>query len=148
MIHAPNYANSLRCIAQHLQTYGVDIFQLSTDRDVFLVEYLDPQPPYLKILNSELSAAQIEILSRHGESKRRYSKSEFRFDSFPEILRAAGRYVDTKRAELRRIKNCSAESGQVELEYQTRAGELRSEILDTSVLRDRRLDVQKTQPDF
>ena len=136
MIHVPNYANALRCIAQVLQSYSVDIFQLSTDGDGFLVEYLDPNPPYRDILKLEFSAPRIEVLDRDGETKRRHTKSDFRFDSFPETLRAAGRYVDSKRAQLRGLKNSSAECGELEIEYQTRAGELRSEILDTSSLRE------------
>jgi hypothetical protein len=136
MIYVPNYAQALRCIAQALQSYEIDTFQLSAEGDGFLVEYLDPSPPHLNILKLEFSAARIEILDREGKSKRRNTKSDFRFDSFPEMLRAAGRYMDSKRAELRRVKNCSAESGEVELEYQTREGELKSEILDTSSLRE------------
>jgi hypothetical protein len=135
MIHVPNYANALRCIAQTLQTYGVDIFQVSAGADGFVVEYLDPNAPYRDILKLEISTARIEILDREGESKRRNSKSEFRFDSFPETLRAAGRYVDSQRAELRRLKNC-VEDGELEIEYQTRQGELRSETLDITCLRE------------
>jgi hypothetical protein len=137
MIYVPNYANALRCIAQALQSYGVDIFQLSADGDGFLVEYLDPNPPYRDILKLEFSASRIEVLDRDGETKRRrHIKSDFRFDSFPETLRAAGRYVDSKRAQLRGLKSSSAECSELEIEYQTRAGELRSEILDTSSLRE------------
>jgi hypothetical protein len=137
MIYVPNYANALRCIAQALQSYGVDIFQLSADGDGFLVEYLDPDPPYRDILKLEFSASRIEVLDRDGETKRRrHTKSDFRFDSFPETLRAAGRYVDSKRAQLRGLKSSSAECSELEIEYQTRAGELRSEILDTSSLRE------------
>ena len=136
MIHLPNYANALRCIAQVLQSNDVDIFQLSSGGDGLLVEYLDPNPPYLNILKLEFSPARIEILNREGESKRRHTKSMFRFDSVSETLRAAGRYLDSKRAELLRLKNSSDEGAELELEYRTRDGKLHSEILGTSSLRE------------
>ena len=136
MIHVPIYAVALRCIAQSLQSCNVDIFQLSTIGEGFVVEYLDPKPPYRNILRREFSAASIEILDREGQAKRRGGKSEFRFDSFPETLRAVGRYVDSKRVSLRRLKDCSIELDQLALEYQTRDGSLQSEILDIRSIRE------------
>jgi hypothetical protein len=136
MMHVPIYANALRCIAQALQSDSIDIFQLSAVGEGYVVEYLDPNPPYLNILRLEFSAARIEILDREGRAKRRDSKSDFRFDSLPESLRAVGRYVDSRRVLLRRLRNGSAELDQVVLEYQTRDGSLQSEILDTRSIRE------------
>ena len=145
MFYLPNYASALRCIGQALQSHNVDVFELIADADGFLVNCGDPNPPHTNILKLEFSPDRIEILDREGQSLRHQTKSAFRFDNLPEILRAAGKYVDGKRGELRRLNNCcsSFEAGDIELEYQTRSGEMRSETLAMNAIRDIAVNMYK-----
>ena len=105
MLYIPNYASALRCVGQALERQNIDIFELITDGDGFVVRCPDPKPPYTAILRLNYSADTITILDREGQAQRRQTKSQFRFDSLPQILRATGRYVDTKRAQLLRLNN-------------------------------------------
>ena len=55
----------------------------------------------------------------------------------PEILRAVGEYIDNKRGQLRRLNNCClSDDGDVEVEYETRAGDIQSETLSMSFIRE------------
>ena len=144
MIFLPNYASVLRCIGQALESRNIDIFELTTEADEFLARYGDPTPPYTGILEIRFSAQRIEILDREGRARRRQTKSAVRFDSLPEILRAAGRHVDSKRAQLGRLNNCClSEAGEVELDYQTRGGKVQSETLPMSLIRETAVDMYK-----
>jgi hypothetical protein len=144
MIFLPNYASALRCIGQALESRNIDIFELITDADEFLARCADPDPPYTGILEIRFSSQRIEILDREGRARRRQTKSVVRFDSLPEILRAAGRYIDSKRAQLRRLNNCClSEAGDVELDYQTRGGNVQSETLPMSLIRETAVDMYK-----
>ena len=135
MFYFPNYAGALRCIGQSLESRNIDVFELIADADDFVVQCADPNPPYTKLLKLHYSLDAITILDREGQAKRRRVKSEFRFDSLPETLRAAGKYIDGKRAQLRRLNNCVSE-GEIELEYQIRSGEIRFEKLNLSLIRE------------
>jgi hypothetical protein len=143
MPYLANYAGALRCIGQALESRNIDIFELIADADKFVVQCGDPNPPYTGILKLHYSVDRVTMLDREGQAKRRQAKSEFRFDSLPEILRAAGKYVDTKRAQLRRLNNCCASAGELELEYQTRAGEMQSEILIMGLIREIAVNMYK-----
>ena len=134
MIYLPNYAGALRCIGQSLESRNIDVFELIVTDDEFVVQCPDPDPPYTKLLKLHYSLDIITILDREGQVKRRRVKSEFRFDSLPEILRAAGKYLDSKRAQLRQLNNCVSE-GEIELEYQIRSRGMQSERLNLSLIR-------------
>jgi hypothetical protein len=138
MLYRPPYASALRCIGQALENHNIDLFELiTTEADEFIVECGDPNPPYTGMLKLQFSSDSIQIIDREGQARRRQTKSELRFDSLPEILRATGKYVDSKRGELRRLSNCCpSKAGDVELEYQTRAGDVQSETLDMSSIRE------------
>ena len=145
MLYRPTYANALRCIGQALDSHNIDVFELITTKtDEFVVECGDPNPPYTGVLKLQFSTDRIQIIDREGQARRRQSKSELRFDSLPEILRATGKYVDSKRAELRRLSNCCpSDAGNVELEYQTRAEGVQSETLDMSLIREVAVNMYK-----
>jgi hypothetical protein len=138
VLYLPNYAVALRCIGQALQRQNIELFELKSDTDDFRVQGANPNPPYIGIIDLRFSLNDIKILDREGQAQRRQSKSEFRFDSVPEILRAVGKYVDDKRgARLRRLNNCClSDQDAVEIEYQTRGEDVRSEILSMSVIRE------------
>ena len=135
MFYLPNYAGALRCIGQASESRNIDVFELIADADDFVVHCADPDPPYTGILKLHYSLDAITILDREGQASRRRVKSEFRFDSLPEILRATGRYIDSKRAQLCRLNNCVSE-GEIELEYQIRSRGMRSERLNRSLIHD------------
>ena len=135
MLYLPNYAGALRCIGQALETRNIAVFELTVVADEFVVRCGDPNPPYTGILTLHYSPQRITILDREGQARRRQMKPYFRFDSLPEILRAAGRYVDSKRGEIRMLTNCSAAEAGIQVEYQTRAG-VKSETLSTATIRD------------
>ena len=143
MLYLPNYASALRCIGQALQSRNVDIFELIADTDKFVVQCGDPNPPYTDVLKLQYSLDSITILDREGQAKRRQTKAEFRFDSLPEILRATGKYVDSKRAQLRQLNTCCSSAGEIELEYQTKAGEIQSETLVMGLIRETAVDMYK-----
>ena len=142
MFYLPNYAGALRCIGQALESRNIDVFELITDADEFVVQFADPDPPYTKIIKLHYSLDTITILDRKGQAKRRRVSSEFRFDSLPEILRATGGYIDAKRAYLRRLNNC-ASGGEIELEYQIRSGEMQAEKLKLRLIREIAVDMYK-----
>ena len=88
MLYLPNYDVTLRCIGQALQSQDIQVFELRTDANEFRVQAADPNPPYTGLIELQFSLDSITILEREGQARRRQSKSEFRFDSLPEILRA------------------------------------------------------------
>ena len=146
MLYHPNYAGALRCIGQALQNHNIEVFELRSDANGFRVEGADPNPPFTGLIKLSFSIDDIKILDREGQAqRRRRSKSEFRFDSLPEILRAVGKYVDDKRAaRLRRVNNCCLyDQGEIEIEYQTRAGDIQAETLSISAIRETAVDMYK-----
>jgi hypothetical protein len=145
MLYHPNYAGALRCIGQALQSHNIEVFELKSDANEFRVEGADPNPPFTGLIKLNFSLDDIKILDREGQARRRRSKSDFRFDNLPEILRAVGKYVDDKRAaRLRWINNCCpSDQDEIEIEYQTRAGDIRAETLSMSAIREIAVDMYK-----
>ncbi len=135
MLYVRNYASALRCIGQGLEIQNIDVFDLRIGADEILVEYADPTPPYTAIFELHYSLDRVMVLDREGQARRRGAKTEFRFDSLPEILRATGKYVDDKKVQLWRLSNCSSPEGDLELHYQTREGKIQSENLPASLIR-------------
>jgi hypothetical protein len=139
MLYLPNYAGVLRCIGQALQNQKIEVFELRTHADEFRLQGGDPNPPYVAIVELRFSIENITILDREGQARRRQSNKEIRFDSLSEILRAVGEYIDNKRGYLRRVSNSSSSSFDdpgVEIEYESRAGDVRSETLAMSFIRE------------
>jgi hypothetical protein len=142
MLYLPNYAGALRCIGQALEIRNIAVFELIVDTDEFVVRCGEPNPPYTGMLTLHYSPQTITILDREGQARRRRMKSYFRFDSLPEILRATGRYVDSKRGEIRMVTNCAAAEAGIRVEYQTRMGR-ESETLSTAAIREIAVDMFK-----
>jgi hypothetical protein len=146
MLYLPNYAGALRCIGQALQNQNIEIFELKGYADEFHLEAGDPDPPYTALIELKFSSEDIKILDREAQARRGQSNGDVRFDSVPEILRTVGEYVDNKRANLRRVNNiCSASSDYpaVEIEYQTRAGDVQLETLTLNVIREASVNMYK-----
>lgn len=137
MLYLPNYAAAFRCIGQELQSQNVEVFELKTHADEFRLECGDPNPPYTRIIEMSFSKERIERIDREGRRRRGQSTGEIRFDSIPQILRTVGEYLDKKGGSLQRLTNSGASSEEgLELEYQTRAGEIERETLSMSFIRE------------
>jgi len=139
MLYFPNYSNSLRCIGQSLQSQNIEVFELRSNFNEFRLQCGDPNPPYIGLVNLKLSIDDITILDREGQARRGESSTEIRFNSLPETLRAIGEYIDSKRGGLRRISNiytANFDNPTLESEYENRAGEVQSEILTLSFVRE------------
>jgi hypothetical protein len=145
MLYLPNYTVALRCIGQALQRQNIEIFELQSDDDKFRVEAADPNPPYTGLIKLNFSSDDIKILDRNGQALRRRSKSEFRFDSLSEMLRAVGKYVDDKRAaRLQRLSSYNlSDQDEMEIEYQTRTGDIQTETLSMSAIREIAVNMYK-----
>jgi hypothetical protein len=145
MLYLPNYAGALRCIGQALQTREIEVFELVSYANEFRVLAGDPNPPYTALIELSFSDENIVILDRAGQARRGHSTTEVRFDSLPEMLRAVGEYIDRTRGHLRRVDNSSStpDHAVVEIEYQTRAGDVRTENLTMSVIRQSSVDMYK-----
>jgi hypothetical protein len=147
MLKLPNYASALRCIGQALQKREIEVFDLQRYPDELRLQAGDPNPPYTALIDLSFTGESIEILDREGEARRGQSGADVRFDSIPEILRAVGEYLDRKRGDqLRRITNsCHSINGlsAIEIEYQTRAGDVQTEILTASAIRDASVNMYK-----
>jgi hypothetical protein len=144
MLYLPNYARALRCIGQALQTQNIELFELKTGANEFRAQCEDPNPPYTALIELSFSPDNITILDREGQERRRRTNSEFRFDSLPEVLRAVGEYIDSKHAHLRRLNNCClSDQDEIEIEYQTRAGDIGAETLSMSAIREIAVDMYK-----
>lgn len=135
-MNLPNYAGALRCIGQALQNLDIEVFEIKTHADEFRVIGGDPNPPYTALIELKFPAQNIEILDREGKARRGQSATEIRFDSVPEMLRGVGEYLDRKRGYLRRVDNSSSSDATVDIEYQTRAGDVQADNLPTSYIRE------------
>ena len=137
MQYFTNYAGTLRCIGQVLHNQEIEAFEINTYANEFRVLAGDPNPPYTALIRLKFSVQDIEVLDREGQARRGRSTTEItndRFDSVPEVLRAVGEYVDHKRGYLRRVDNSSEAA--VEIEYQTRAGDVQTENLTFNFIRE------------
>jgi hypothetical protein len=135
MQYFTNYAGTLRCIGQVLHNQEIEAFEINTYANEFRLLAGDPNPPYTALIELKFSVQDIEILDREGQARRGQSTTETtddRFDSVPEVLRAVGEHIDHKRGYLRRVDNSSGAA--VEIEYQTRAGNIQTENLAMSFI--------------
>jgi hypothetical protein len=137
MLYLPNYAAAFRCIGQELQSKNIEVFELKSHTDEFRLQCGDPNPPYTRIIEMSFSKENIEMIDRDGRRRRGQSTGEIRFDSLPEILRTVGEYLDKKGGYLRRVTNSPASpEDALELEYQTRTGDIESETLTARFIRE------------
>jgi len=137
MFYLPNYAGAFRCIGQQLQRQKIEVFELKSHANEFRLQCGDPNPPYTGVTRMSLSKEQIQMIDREGRSRRGQASPEIRFDGIPEILRAVGEYLDRKGGALRTLNNSpSSSDAAFEIEYQTRAGQIQSESLTMTFIRE------------
>ena len=139
MLNLPNYAGVLRCIGQALEDHEIELFELRNHANEFRVVGADPNPPYTDLIELNFSLQNIEVLDREGQARRGRPTTDVGFDNIPEMLRAIGKYIDNKRGYLRHVNNTNSSSFDdpaVEVEYESRAGDVRSETLEMSFIRE------------
>lgn len=138
MLYLPKYAGALRCVGQALQDRNIEVFELQNRADELHVQAGDPDPPYMGLIEISFSPDKLKILDREGRGRRGRSDGAVRFDSVAEVLRSVGEYLDQKLGDLRRIDNSgmSPSDPAITLEYRTRTGELSSEKLPLSLIRE------------
>ena len=69
MFYIPNYASALRCIGQALERQNIDIFELTTVADGFVIQCGEPKPPYTGIVSLRYTPHSITILDREGANR-------------------------------------------------------------------------------
>jgi hypothetical protein len=146
MLNLPSYAGALRCIGQALQRREIEVFELKCSANEFHLLAGDPNPPYTGLLELQFSRDNIRTLDRDGRRLRAQTTKDVRFDSVTEILRAVGQYVDNRRGGLRRVNNsCSSTADQptIAIEYETRTGDVITENLTLSLIREASVHMYK-----
>ena len=149
MHYLSNYASALRCVGQALQNESIEVFELRTHADEFRLQCGDPNPPYTGVIEMLFSKEKIQMIDRAGRRRRGQSIGQIRFDSIPEILRTVGEYIDRKSGYLRWINNSGSSSeSALDLEYQTRAGQVQLETLTMSFIREACVRMYKRRADL
>lgn len=139
MVNLPNYARALRCIGQEIQSREIEVFELRSFAEDYRLTAGDPHPPYTGLIELSFSPQRIELLDREGRARRGRAGAEMRFDAVPEMLRALGEYLDSKRMQLERVDNSAAAMAAapaLTVEFRNRAGEVETEELAMSFLRE------------
>jgi hypothetical protein len=148
MFYLPSYAAAFRCIGQELQSQNIEVFELRSHADVFHVQYGDPNPPYTALKEKLFSKETLQMIDREGRGRRGQSTGEIRFDSIAEMLRTTGQYLDTKLGQLQSINNSGSSSDAFELEYKTRAGQIQTETLTMSFIREASVRMYQRRSDL
>ena len=132
------YAKALRTIGQELEKRGIDLFELSCRRADYTIEYSDPKPPHTQLRELCLSGEEIRSLDLDAARQRGGSFKLVAFDRLPEILRALGRYVESKDGDILRISTAAStpERDAMRLEYEARDGRIQLEELTTTAIAD------------
>ena len=132
------HSKALRTIGQELEKRGIDLFELSCRRADYTIEYSDPKPPHTRLLGISLSADEIRSLELDAARQRSGSFKLVNFERLPEILRALGRYVESKDGEILKISTSASTPARdaMRLEYEERDGRIQAEELTTSAITD------------
>ena len=139
-----NYARILRAIGQAIERLELERFKLVCGSDGFVVQELvncaEKQPGEL----AERSAGRprgreihytfgdIQRLEKGGQVNRRYAEGLPGPDSLPNMMRAAGTYVDLKACRL--VEIAKSDDKGLAVQFQTITGEIHKELLDVTEL--------------
>src|SRR5262245_3733767 len=115
-----DHSKSLRTIGQELVKRGIDLFELRCLRTEYYLQCGDPAPPYVGLIELSFTDDDVVSLELAAMGQRGSAFKFVDFEGLPEILRAAGRYVDNKDGMLMRISNTESSSDTLRLEYETR----------------------------
>ena len=118
------HSKALRAIGQELVKRGIDLFELRCLRTGYYLQCGDPTPPYVGLIELSFTDDDVITLDLAAASQRGGAFKFVEFEGLPEILRAAGRYVDNKEGALLRVSNTdsSCDNDTLRLEYETRDG--------------------------
>jgi len=119
-----DHSKALRAIGQELVKRGIDLFDLRCLRTEYYLQCGDPTPPYVGLIELSFTDDDIFSLELAAASQRGGAFKFVEFEGLPEILRAAGRYVDNKEGLLLRVSNTdsSCDNDTMRLEYESRNG--------------------------
>ena len=128
-----DHSKALRAIGQELVKRGIDLFELRCLRAEYYLQCGDPTPPYVGLIELSFSDDDVISLELAAASQRGGAFKFVEFEALPEILRAAGRYVDNKDGLLLRVSNTdsSFDNDTMRLEYESRDG--RSHVEEVSL---------------
>lgn len=119
-----DHSKELRAIGQELVKRGIDLFELRCLRAEYYLQCGDPTPPYVGLIELSFTDDDIASLDLAAASQRGGAFKFVEFEGLPEILRAVGRYVDSKEGTLLRVSNTDSSFGDesICLEYESRDG--------------------------
>jgi hypothetical protein len=119
-----DHSKALRAIGQELIKRGIDLFELRCLRTEYYLQCGDPTPPYVGLIEMSFTDDDVISLELAAVSQRGGAFKFVEFEGLPEILRAAGRYVDNKEGSLLRVSNTdsSVDNDTLRLEYESRDG--------------------------
>jgi hypothetical protein len=139
-----NYAQILRAIGQAIERLELEKFKLVRGGDGFvvqeLVNYSEKQPGELEERRTarpkgrefHYTVGDIQRLEKGGQISRRYAEGLPEPDSLPNMMRAAGTYVDLKSGHL--IEITKSDDKGLAIQFQTINGEMHNELLDATEL--------------
>jgi hypothetical protein len=131
-----SYSRALRLIGQELDKRGIDIFELRHDGEEYLLQCGDPTPPYLALIQLRYSVNELKSLDHAAATKRSSGFKLVDFNGLAEILRALGRHVEKKEAELRGVSTLDSigDGKKFRLEYEVLGGRVHvEELYETSI---------------
>jgi len=125
-------------IGQELVKRGIDLFELRCLRTEYYLQCGDPTPPYVGLIELSFNDDDIISLELAASSQRGGAFKFVEFEGLPELLRAAGRYVENKEGSLLRISNTESpiDSDTLRLEYESRDGRNQVEEVPVTELTD------------
>jgi len=131
-----DHSKALRAIGQELVKRGIDLFELRCLRTEYYLQCGDPTPPYVGLIEMSFTDDDVVSLELAAVSQRGGTFKFVEFEGLPEILRAAGRYVDNKEGLLLRVSNTdsSVDNDTLRLEYEGRDGRNHVEEVPVSEL--------------
>ena len=100
-----DHSKALRAIGQELVKRGIDLFELRCLRSEYYLQCGDPTPPYVGLIELSFTDDDIVSLDLAAVSQRGGAFKFVEFEGLPELLRAVGRYVDSKEGLLLRVSN-------------------------------------------
>ena len=119
-----DHSKALRVIGQELVKRGIDLFELRCLRSEYYLQCGDPTPPYLGLVELSFSDDDVTSLELAASSQRGGTFKFVDFEGLPELLRAAGRFIEDKEGMLLRISNTESpfDYDTLRLEYESRDG--------------------------
>ena len=131
-----DHSKALRVIGQELVKRGIDIFELRCLRAEYYLQCGDPTPPHTGLIQLSFTDDDVTSMEIAAASQRGNTFKLVDFEGLPELLRASGRYIESKEGQLLKISNVDSplDSDLIKLEYESRDGRTHIEELPASTL--------------